>query len=181
MKDVVPDFENSQKEGKEETYHEGGVICEQQSESGVMAMAVWLVWVAALCGLGDAAESSSMLLITNGDLYTPMPRGRGTVLTGGGSIVAILAEDYPVENLTGLPVRVVDAEGGVVVPGLIDMHVHVTGGGGEMGPASRTPEATVGELVDAGITTVVGVLGTDCVSRRYAAAGPLFEVRWFGM
>jgi len=62
---------------------------------------------------------------------------------------------------------VVDARGGVVVPGLIDMHVHVTGGGGEMGPGSRTPEATVGELVDAGITTVVGVLGTDCVSRRF--------------
>lgn len=128
-----------------------------------------VVLVCLLCGDADAAEvSSSMLLITNGHLYTPSPRGRGSVLTGGGSIVAVLPEGYPVENLTGLPVKVVDVGGGFVVPGLIDMHVHVTGGGGEMGPASRTPEATVGALVGAGITTVVGVLGTDCVSRRYA-------------
>jgi beta-aspartyl-dipeptidase (metallo-type) len=134
-----------------------------------MAMVV-VVLVLLLCGLlcecGDAGASDSMLLITNGHLYTPLPRGSGSLLTGGGSVVAVLPEDYPVENLTGLPVRVVDAGGGFVVPGLIDIHVHVTGGGGEMGPASRTPEATVAELVDAGITTVVGVLGTDCVSRR---------------
>ncbi|KAG0587752.1 hypothetical protein KC19_2G188800 [Ceratodon purpureus] len=134
---------------------------------GMMAMAVWFVLlVSFLCEFGDGAGlSDPMLLITNGELYTPLSRGRGSVLTGGGAIVAILGEGYPVENLTGLPVRVVDAGGGFVVPGLIDIHVHVTGGGGEMGPASRTPEGTVGEIVDAGITTVVGVLGTDCVSR----------------
>lgn len=106
-----------------------------------------------------------MLLITNGQLYAPSPRGRAMILTGGGSIISILPEDYPLGNLTGLPVRVVDAAGGFVVPGLIDIHAHVTGGGGEMGPASRTPEATVEELVASGITTVVGILGTDCVSR----------------
>jgi len=43
--------------------------------------------------------------------------------------------------------------------------VHITGGGGELGPASRTPEAKVNELIEGGLTTVVGVLGTDCISR----------------
>ena len=45
------------------------------------------------------------------------------------------------------------------------MHSHITGGGGEAGPASRCPEARLSELLDAGITTVVGVIGTDTVTR----------------
>lgn len=129
-------------------------------------MAVFFaIYTLFLCDIALIAAEFPMLLITNGQLYTPSPIGRGMILTGGGSIISILPDDYPDTNLTGLPVKVVDARGGIVVPGLIDIHVHVTGGGGEMGPASRTPEATVGELLDAGITTIVGVLGTDCVSR----------------
>lgn len=38
--------------------------------------------------------------------------------------------------------------------GFIDCHVHVTGGGGELGPESRCPEAKLSELIDAGVTTV---------------------------
>ena len=41
------------------------------------------------------------------------------------------------------------------MPGLVDGHVHVIGGGGNEGYASRIPELWVGELVEAGITTVV--------------------------
>jgi isoaspartyl dipeptidase IadA len=52
-----------------------------------------------------------------------------------------------------------------VFAGFVDCSVHITGGGGELGPASRTPEATVGALIEGGLTTVVGVLGTDCISR----------------
>lgn len=48
---------------------------------------------------------------------------------------------------------------------LLQMHVHVTGGGGEAGPASRTPEAQLSELLNGGITTAVGILGTDAMSR----------------
>jgi beta-aspartyl-dipeptidase (metallo-type) len=127
-----------------------------------------------LCECGDAGVSDSMLLITNEQLYTPLPRGRE-----GGSVVSMLPEDYPVETITGVPVRVVDAGGGFVVPGLIDMHVHVAGGSGEMGPVSRNPEATIGVLVDAEIATVVGivgvVLGTDCIFRRYGISGAFYD------
>jgi beta-aspartyl-dipeptidase (metallo-type) len=107
-----------------------------------------------------------LLLIKNGNLYAPAARGKSSILVAGGAIISIMRDEFPIENLTGLGVRVVDAAGGYVVPGLVDIHVHVTGGGGEMGPASRTPEGTLGEILDAGITTLVGVLGTDCVSRR---------------
>jgi len=43
--------------------------------------------------------------------------------------------------------------------------VHVTGGGGEAGPASRCPEAQLSAFLRVGTTTVVGVCGTDSVSR----------------
>ena len=49
---------------------------------------------------------------------------------------------------------------------MIDLHVHLLGGGGEGGPRTRTPEITLSKITRAGVTTVVGCLGTDDVSRR---------------
>jgi len=43
--------------------------------------------------------------------------------------------------------------------------VHATGGGGELGPNSRVSEGKLSEIIDAGITTVCGLLGTDSLSR----------------
>jgi len=53
----------------------------------------------------------------------------------------------------------------IVTPGIIDVHVHASGGGGELGPYSRTPEAELSQLIDGGVTTLIGLLGTDSVSR----------------
>ena len=39
------------------------------------------------------------------------------------------------------------------------------GGGGEGGFSTRTPEATLSDLTTAGVTTVVGTLGTDGIAR----------------
>lgn len=69
----------------------------------------------------------------------------------------------------GLEVRVIDAEGRAVVPGYVDQHVHVIGGGGESGPYSRTPELQLDGIIAAGVTTLVGVLGTDGTSRTHEA------------
>lgn len=66
-----------------------------------------------------------------------------------------------------------------MTPGFVDMHVHVTGGGGEAGPASRCPESQLSDFLRVGTTTVVGVCGTDSVSRSQAlapAATWLFEI-----
>jgi hypothetical protein len=87
------------------------------------------------------------------------------IWVGGGKILALTApeEGGVCPNVPGLVE--IDVTGMTIVPGFIDCHVHVTGGGGEAGFASRTPEAQLGELVNAGVTTFVGILGTDCVTR----------------
>lgn len=66
-----------------------------------------------------------------------------------------------------LPVEceVLDAEGKILTPGFLDQHVHITGGGGEGSFHTRTPELQMSELVENGITTVVGLLGTDGITR----------------
>ncbi|KAL3701721.1 hypothetical protein R1sor_019743 [Riccia sorocarpa] len=115
--------------------------------------------------LSSKIHSSTLLL--NGLVYTPSPIGRRHILLAGTSVVALFDDaEFTWRNLEGLPgLKVLDVNGSVIVPGFIDVHVHVTGGGGEAGPASRTPEAGLSQLIDGGLTTVVGILGTDCVSR----------------
>ena len=61
--------------------------------------------------------------------------------------------------------EVVDLEGRRLIPGLIDGHVHVTGGGGEAGFSTRVPPVPLTRFTTAGVTTVVGLLGTDDVAR----------------
>ncbi|MDX1655078.1 MAG: beta-aspartyl-peptidase, partial [Candidatus Competibacteraceae bacterium] len=56
-----------------------------------------------------------------------------------------------------------------LIPGLIDAHAHLTGGGGEAGFASRVPPPPLSHYTRAGVTTVVGLLGTDDITRNTAA------------
>jgi len=65
-------------------------------------------------------------------------------------------------------VEVIDCSDCLVCPGIIDQHVHITGGGGEQGPISRIPEIMFSEVIEAGVTTVVGVLGFDSITRSIA-------------
>lgn len=102
-----------------------------------------------------------MLLIQNAEIYAPTSIGRKDILICGGQIVHI-AEKIETGSL---PCRVVDGSGSYLVPGLIDQHVHITGGGGEGGFHTRTPEIQLSELIAGGITTVVGLLGTDGTTR----------------
>lgn len=72
-------------------------------------------------------------------------------------------------------IDLIDCQECLVCPGIIDQHVHITGGGGEQGPISRIPEIMFSELVEAGVTTVVGVLGFDSITR--SVAGLLAKAR----
>jgi beta-aspartyl-dipeptidase (metallo-type) len=64
-----------------------------------------------------------------------------------------------------LDVEVFNADGLIIAPGLIDNHVHIAGAGGEGGPATRTPELRLSNMFEGGVTTVVGCLGTDGITR----------------
>lgn len=103
-------------------------------------------------------------IIKNGHVYAPHDMGIQDVLIAGRSIVGIAGGADAFAALCG--VEVYDVEGCAVVPGFIDQHVHLIGGGGEGGFSTRTPEVMLSDLAGAGITTVVGTLGTDGVTRH---------------
>ena len=103
-----------------------------------------------------------LTLLKHAEVYAPAPLGRVDVLVGAGRILAV---GRALEPPRGVEVSEVDLAGARVVPGLVDAHVHVTGGGGESGPASRVPPVALTELTTAGVTTCVGLLGTDTTTR----------------
>ncbi|WP_158883029.1 beta-aspartyl-peptidase [Rhodanobacter sp. L36] len=105
----------------------------------------------------------NLLLLRNALVYAPEPMGRQHLLLGGGRILWI-GSDLDALPAT-LAVETIDLQGRRLIPGLIDAHVHVTGGGGEAGFRTRVPPLGVSRFTRAGITTVVGLLGTDDVAR----------------
>ncbi len=103
-----------------------------------------------------------MILLKGGEIHSPKPLGKKDILLAGGKIVAIA------DNITepkGIDVEVINIEGLKVFPGLIDGHIHFAGAGGESGPATRTPAVQLSQIIDGGITTVIGSLGTDGITR----------------
>lgn len=103
-----------------------------------------------------------MILFKSCEVYQPGFIGVKDVLIAGGKIIAIDSE------ISGLPehlITQVDARGLKLCPAFIDAHVHIAGAGGEGGPASRTPEIQLSHMLEAGVGTVVGCLGTDGMTR----------------
>ena len=116
----------------------------------------------------DGAVTKTLTLLRNAEIYDPGKRGRHDVLVGGGAILAIEpSSSLAVDRLTDR-CEVVDLAGARLIPGLFDAHVHVTGGGGESGPASRVPSVALTALTRGGVTSCVGVLGTDGTTRNVA-------------
>ncbi|MEI6749939.1 MAG: beta-aspartyl-peptidase [Bacteroidales bacterium] len=103
-----------------------------------------------------------LILLKNATVYAPQLLGKKDVLTGGKTILAIADN---IEAPAGVNIETIDCTGLSLVPGLIDSHVHITGGGGEGGPSSRMPELQISMMLDAGVTTVIGCLGTDGITR----------------
>ena len=102
-----------------------------------------------------------MLLIKNTNLYSPQSLGKKDILISNGKIVAI---DDEIVNHSVFS-KVWDAKGAITTPGFIDQHIHVIGAGGKHSFASMTPELHLGDLINCGTTTVVGLLGTDGSTR----------------
>lgn len=105
---------------------------------------------------------SFLKLLIGGHVYAPEDLGNQDILIAGDKIAAI---GKNLEISESVEIDRINIDGKKVTPGFIDLHVHITGGGGEAGPASRLPEINVSSVLSAGVTTLLGVLGTDSVSR----------------
>ena len=109
-----------------------------------------------------------LLLIENGELYDPIPRGPQSVLIANDRIEKVGRVDRRVLDALGVEHEVIDATDCAVVPGFIDPHQHLLGGSGEGSLALQSPEIFLREIVRAGITSVVGTLGVDTTMKTIA-------------
>lgn len=107
--------------------------------------------------------AAGFTLLQGAHLYAPEDRGICDVLVANGKIIAV-ASNIPSDIVPDC--TVVDLSGQILCPGFIDQHVHLIGGGGEAGPTTRTPEVALSRLTEAGVTSVVGLLATDSISRH---------------
>ena len=105
-------------------------------------------------------------LLRNAELYDPQPCGHADLLIAGETIAWIGRDAPPLPR--PFDVRETDLGGRRVIPGLIDGHVHLTGGGGEAGPQTRVPPPSLSRFTIGGVTTAIGVLGTDDAIRTPA-------------
>lgn len=116
-----------------------------------------------------------MLIIKNVAVYAPSYLGIKDILICHDKIEWIGESIHD----CSFPCRIIDGTGLLAVPGFIDQHIHVTGGGGEGSFHTRTPEVSLSELITAGITTAIGLLGTDGMTRSaenlYAKTAALNE------
>ncbi|TCS40320.1 beta-aspartyl-peptidase [Reinekea marinisedimentorum] len=106
----------------------------------------------------------SLLLLKNAQLYAPEFMGTQSVLIAGGRIIAI---DANIRLSSSVQFEEFDCEQRILCPGFVDTLTHVTGGGGEGGFATRTPEMQLSDAILGGVTTVTGALGTDGVCRTH--------------
>jgi beta-aspartyl-dipeptidase (metallo-type) len=102
-----------------------------------------------------------VLLLRHIETFTPAPAGRTDILIAGERVERVESGLRVPEGWCD----VVDGSRLIAVPGFIDGHVHLMGGGGEGGYATRTPELMLSDAIRGGVTTVVGCLGTDGVTR----------------
>ncbi len=106
------------------------------------------------------AKEKLIKLIKNTEVFCPKPAGKKDILIASDKI-AMISDSI---NLN-IDSEIIDGRSKIAVPGFIDNHVHIIGGGGEGGYVNRTPEIKLTDLTNAGVTTVIGCLGTDGYSR----------------
>jgi imidazolonepropionase-like amidohydrolase len=126
----------------------------------------------AAASLLPAFADGSSILIKNGTVLT-VTKGvipKGDVLVVNGVIREIG------ENITAPPgVRVVDATGRFVLPGIIDSHTHIALAGTNEGSEAITPEADVGTVINADDASILTALsgGVTMVHTMHGSANPI--------
>ena len=112
----------------------------------------------------------SFILMKRGEIYSPGYDGNKDILIANNKIF-LIDQNITESALNSLVknIKIIDASKCIVIPGFIDQHVHINGAGGEGGPQYRTPPIQLSELIKAGITSVIGLLGTDGFARSLKA------------
>ncbi|QTP56166.1 beta-aspartyl-peptidase [Billgrantia sulfidoxydans] len=108
-----------------------------------------------------------LTLLKNARLYAPRAMGLCHLLIADRRIAAVVPAPESVPA-AGSAIEAIDLEGRRVIPGLVDPLVHFIGGGGEGGFGTRTAELTLADALASGVTTLVGALGTDALTRTPA-------------
>ena len=103
-------------------------------------------------------------ILENVHVYAPEDKGIKSVLILEDKFEGLY--DNLDLNSDTIKINKINCEGKLMFPGFIDNHVHILGGGGEGGFNTRTPEIKFTDLTRAGITSVVGCIGTDDVCRN---------------
>jgi len=109
-------------------------------------------------------KNATVLTVTKGRI------AKGDVLVLGGIIRQIG------ENIAAPPgVRVVDATGKFVLPGIIDSHTHIALAGTNEGSEAITPEADVGTVINADDTSILTALsgGVTMAHTMHGSANPI--------
>jgi beta-aspartyl-dipeptidase (metallo-type) len=102
-------------------------------------------------------------LIRKVHVFAPQDLGTRDVAILGERIVAMGDDLSKWANIGDA--RIIEGKERYLIPGFVDAHVHILGGGGAAGFGSRGPEMTFSEAVLAGTTTVLGCVGADQVGR----------------
>ncbi|WP_404354745.1 beta-aspartyl-peptidase [Cytobacillus firmus] len=109
-----------------------------------------------------------LTLIKNAEIYSPHFLGKKDMLLVHNKI-GYIRDSIELPELSFADIEVINAEGKLAVPGFIDSHVHIIGGGGEGSYKTRTSEIQLTDATLSGITTLVGVIGTDGTTRTMAS------------
>jgi len=106
------------------------------------------------------------IIIKNAEIFNPNFIGKKDIVILRDKIVYIGEKINKNFNLNFLNFKTIDAKEKYIVPGFIDSHQHFLGGGGEGGFRTRTPAIRLTDITKGGVTTAVGCLGTDSVTRN---------------
>lgn len=101
-------------------------------------------------------------VLSNARVFAPEDLGVCHLAIGGGRILSVSQD---LDAVSAPHASITDIGGRRLIPGFIDGHAHVTGGGGESGFSSRVPPLPLSAFTSAGVTSVIGVLGTDDTTR----------------
>jgi imidazolonepropionase-like amidohydrolase len=119
---------------------------------------------ASIAGGDILIKNGTVLTVTKGTL----PRGDVLIL---GGVIKQVGENIPAPA----GVKVIDASGKYVLPGIIDSHTHIALAGTNEGSEAITPEADVGTVINADDTGILTALsgGVTMVHTMHGSANPI--------